>query len=256
MKIKVNLGNKGKIKMDLNPNNSLSEIRKELLEIITFSFIFKDSDENDIPKEKEPEIILKDILDGKNLYLGKEVVNRVMLGKKVNFRNGLVFYEYPQRIFTNEEMDSSTNILVIGETGNGKSTWLNCLINYLHDIQLEEKGRYVLFGESRNYRYNEMDKPVVYNIEPTKLFMNPIRLIDTQGFGDVRGPNYDLKLIEDIKNLLQGPDLNNINAICIFLKASERRNGRHAHMLNGYLSLFEEEIRNNIIIILTFVSDF
>ena len=44
-------------------------------------------------------------------------------------------------------MENSTNILVIGETGHGKSTWINALINYLQGIQIEEKIRYNLFNE-------------------------------------------------------------------------------------------------------------
>ena len=232
----------------------MSEIRKELIKIIIFVFIFGDADENDIPKEKEPEIILKDILDGKNLYLGKEVVNRVMLGKKVYSNNGLDFYEYPQRILTNEEKDSSNNILAIGEMGVGKTTWINSLINYLQDIQLEEKGRYILCDESGKKWDGIMEKPIVYNIEPTKRFMNPIRIIDTQGFGYINGINNDKKIIENIKNLLQGPEINSINAICMFFAASVTRLINYKNIINQYISLFDKEIRNNIIIIFTFTS--
>ena len=56
-------------------------------------------------------------------------------------------YEYPLIKLTEREIASSTNILVIGETGHGKSTWINALINYLQGIQLEEKIRYNLFNE-------------------------------------------------------------------------------------------------------------
>ena len=255
MEIKIRIQNNNKILKVLNPNDSLSKIRLELIDTISFPFIFKDSDENDISKEKEPEIILKDILDGKNLYLGKEVINRVMLGKKLNSRNGLDFYEYPQKILTKEEKDASTNILVIGATGTGKSAWINSLINYLQDIQLEEKGRYFLLDENRNNRYYEKNEPLVYNIEPTKLFMNPIRLIDTPGFGDVRGIKYDTKLIDDLKNLFQGPDINNVNAICIFFSALQSRVAYPLHILNC-ISLFDKEIKNNIIFIFTFADNF
>lgn len=33
----------------------------------------------------------------------------------------------------------SSNIMVIGETGVGKSTWIHGFINYMQGIQIEEK---------------------------------------------------------------------------------------------------------------------
>ena len=107
----------------------LAEIRNDLLDSVTFPFIFLDADEKDIPKGKESTTTLKDILDGKNLYLKKETIKRVMLGKKVESKEGLDFYVYPQIKLTNEEKDSSSNIMIIGETGVGKSTWIHSFIN-------------------------------------------------------------------------------------------------------------------------------
>ena len=131
LKIKVWFWDKGKILIELNINKKLNKIRKDLIIFIDFPFIFLDDDEKAIQKEKESEIILKDILDGKNMYLKKERKNRVMLGKKLENKNGLEFYVYPKINLTNEEKDHSLNIMVFGESGTGKSTWLHCLLNYI-----------------------------------------------------------------------------------------------------------------------------
>jgi len=48
IKIKIRLGNKG---------STLTENRKELLDQVTFPFIFLDEDENEISKEEEPKKI-------------------------------------------------------------------------------------------------------------------------------------------------------------------------------------------------------
>lgn len=133
-KIKIRLDDKGKIEMELEQDNLLTEIRKELLDSVTFPFIFLDEDEKEIPKENECKTKLEDILDGKNLYLKKEKINRVMMGKKIETKNGLDFYVYPQKKFTNEENETSSNIMIIGETGVGKSTWLHSFINYMQNI--------------------------------------------------------------------------------------------------------------------------
>ena len=223
--INVNLGDKGRIKMELDKNKLLSEIRKQLLDTVTFPFIFADEDEQEIPNEKESEIILKDILDGKNLYLKKQIIKRVMQGRQVESKNELNFYVYPQRKLTNEEKESSSNIMIIGETGVGKSTWIHSFINYMQSIQLEENDRYYLFDEkSLQEEYQKThgekqpgssvtDTPAIYNIEASMLFKNPIRLIDTAGFGDTRGAKYDEKITEDIKNLFEGSEIENLNAV-------------------------------------------
>ena len=61
-----------------------------------------------------------------------------MLGNIIEKRNGFDIYLYPQINFTKEEKDKSTNIMVIGETGTGKSFWLHNLVNYIQKIQLEK----------------------------------------------------------------------------------------------------------------------
>ena len=86
-------------------------------------------------------------MDGKNLYLKKEKIKRTMLGEKVEIKNGLDFYVYPQIELSDIEKKRSSNLMVIGETGVGKSTWLHCFINYLQGIQIEENNRYYLFDE-------------------------------------------------------------------------------------------------------------
>ena len=267
--VKVNLGDKGKIKVELELNKYLNEIRTQLFDIVTFPFIFLDEDENNIPKEKESEIQLKDILDGINLYIRKGIARRQMLGEKVESKNGLDFYVYPQRKLTNEELDSSSNIMVIGETGVGKSTWIHSFINYIQSIQLEEKARYYLFDEkSLQEEYQKIhgikpcgssitDIPAIYNIEPSNLFNNPIRLIDTTGFSDTRNPKQDKTIIEDIKNLFEGSEIENVNAICLIFKAAQTRAPVKLKMVMEKLfSLFGKEIKNNIVIIFTFCDDF
>ena len=50
-KIKIHLDEKGKIEKELDVEMSLADVRKELLDIITFPFVFADDEEKEIPKE-------------------------------------------------------------------------------------------------------------------------------------------------------------------------------------------------------------
>ena len=142
-KIKIHLEGEGRIIIEIEIYKFLSEIRKDLLDVVKFPFIFLDDDDNEIPKEKESKTKLKDILDGKNLTL-KKIDEKIMLGRKIGDKNGLDFYLYPQINLTNEEKDKSLNIMILGETGVGKSTWLHSLINYIQNIQFEENNRYFI----------------------------------------------------------------------------------------------------------------
>ena len=75
VEIKIRI-NKEKIIKELDKENTLTKIREELLDDITFPFIFCNDDDEDIPKEKESNMKLDDILVGKNLKLKKEKINR------------------------------------------------------------------------------------------------------------------------------------------------------------------------------------
>ena len=158
-KIKIRLGKKGKIEKELDVDKYLPEIRNELLDTVTFPFIFLNEDEEKIQKEDEDQTKLEDILDGKNLYLKKEIIKRKMIGQKYETKDGLDYYIYPQKELTDTETNRSSNIMVIGETGVGKSTWLHCFINYLQGIQIEEKNRYYLFDEKKLQEKYNLDHP-------------------------------------------------------------------------------------------------
>jgi len=146
-KIKVHLNDKEKIVLELETQKLLTEIRKDLFDYVIFPFILLDDNDNEIPKEKESTTKLEDILDGKNIILKKEKIKRVMFGRKIESKECLDYYVYPQVKLTNEEKDSSSNIMFIGEIGIGKSILIHSFINYIQGIQLEENSRYLLFDE-------------------------------------------------------------------------------------------------------------
>ena len=168
--------------------------------------------------------------------------------------------------------------MVVGETGVGKSTWIHAFLNYMQGIQIEENIRYLLFDEKEKQNkfaekhfiwpigWSITDIPQVYNIQPTVLFNNSIRLIDTPGYGDTRGKEFDQKITEEIQKLFEGENIeesdnkdkiDKLNAICIIFKASETRyHERINYILKQIFHLFGNDIRNNIIIIFIFADSF
>ena len=254
IKIKIQF-QKNYIPKELCIENTLIQIREELSKEIDFPFIFLNEDEEEILKEKESSIKLKDILDGKYLYIKKEI-KRDMLGTKIGTNHGLNFYLYPKKELSPIEKNISLNIMLIGETGTGKSCFINSLFNYLQGIQLEENNRYYLFDERTFQGRLKENHYKIYDIESTKVFNNPIRVIDTQGFGD--SPfGVEEKLIEkDILSLFT-KEIDYLNAICLFIKSSDKRVKKVIiGILAKLFSLFVKKIINNIIIIFTFAYDF
>ena len=105
----------------------------------------------------------------------------------------------------------------------------------MQGIQIEENNRYYLFDEKAlqlEYAKKHGKKPegsnitdcqAIYNIEQTVLYKNPIRLIDTAGFGDTRGEVYDEQITKDIQKLFESSEIENLNAICLIFKTTETR---------------------------------
>lgn len=232
------------------------------MNISNFLFLYLDNDNNEIDPRHESLINLEDILDGK--YLQK-LKRRKILGEKIYSNNKLCLYLYPKINFSIQQKKNSENILIIGETGVGKSTWIHCLLNHLEKVDIDENFRYVLFDEKKmqleyEIKYGKKnqgcavaDKPEVYNIPPNETYPCPLRIIDTCGFGDTRGIEFDNKFIKDMKNLFDNSEIYDLKAIClIFIATDTRMHSRNDYIINKLLSFFSDDFLKNFIIIFTF----
>ena len=130
------------------------------------------------------------------------------------------------------------NILFLGETGVGKSTWINGLANYLSYSTLGEAktGDRICLIPTTFTMMNENYQAVVINtgtdenedqtvgqsntkMPKTYVFERGrihVRIIDTPGIGDTRGIDYDKKNFHNIMTHIS--TLDEINGICILLK--------------------------------------
>lgn len=145
------------------------------------------------------------------------------------------------------ENKTSLNILLLGETGVGKSTFINAVGNYLtyKYFDIAEKNDLIVlipsvFGIQDKHKKDHKitvgskDDPNEYletgasATQAVKTYVFPIwkgkvkvRIIDTPGLGDTRGIEQDESNCHYIMKYVS--QLNNLHAVCFLFKANESR---------------------------------
>lgn len=83
-----------------------------------------------------------------------------------------------------------------------------------------------------------------------------INLIDTPGFGDTRGLDYDKRIVDQVQELFTSNGkrgVATIDAVCFILKAPDARlNATQMYIFEAILSLFGNDIKDNICSLITF----
>ncbi|RMD44596.1 hypothetical protein DV735_g495, partial [Chaetothyriales sp. CBS 134920] len=153
-------------------------------------------------------------------------------------------------LLQNLDAPSELNILILGSTGVGKSTFINAFVNYLSFASLDEgisaaklnciipcsfdtqyidhenggklMQKEVTFGSDEDERsakgQSATQKTTVY---PLYIGNTLVRLIDTPGIGDTRGVEQDRKNMVDVLSVLRNYD--KLHGILILLKPNESR---------------------------------
>ncbi|XP_054753483.2 uncharacterized protein LOC129259205 [Lytechinus pictus] len=162
--------------------------------------------------------------------------------------HGLDFVKYPEAILHDTlsrlEPLQEMNILILGETGVGKSTWINGFQNYLTFANLTEAMQSKEFdvlipssfiltkdNEQREIKIGTRDNNEVQEVgssatkEPKSYVFNVgdrrLRLIDTPGIGDTGGIEQDKVNMNKILSYLTY--YSQIHAICILLEPNKSR---------------------------------
>ena len=177
------------------------------------------------------------------------------------------------------------NVLLLGETGVGKSTFINALANYMRFESLkdmEENDPIVLiptsflvttriikrinsritdfneitirFGEpDSNEQNNDQGQSVTQQCKSYRISINDqtkLNIIDTPGIGDTRGLSQDQLNIEHISSFIQ--KFHHLKAVCILLKPNiERLHPSFRLYLFQLFQILHPNIRKNIIFCFT-----
>ena len=198
-----------------------------------------------IDKDPVPLTYNYDIEPNKEKYLVKENIIPDNDDKKIKT------YLYSSVYFTPEEEKKAKVILLIGQTGNGKTTLINFLINALLGVKYDDDFRYKIIVEEKRPDESKSNTKGVnfYNIK-IEGYPYPIKIIDSQGVGDTRGPELDEELIPKLKEIFSS--INHINCICFVVKEADIRLGSsQQYIYKTCLDVFAKDVNKNFVLMLT-----
>ncbi|XP_050953588.1 uncharacterized protein LOC127155441 [Labeo rohita] len=140
-------------------------------------------------------------------------------------------------------------ILMVGETGSGKTALINAMINYIMGVRWEHK-IWLQIAEHQTESYTAA--VTVYEVYvPDSQFS--LTVIDTPGFGSTEGRDKDKLIPEALQQLFRSEDgIHEIHAVCLVLKGSDARlHERQRYIMDEIFSLFGKDIEDNIVVLIT-----
>ena len=275
------------------PSQKLDETRKLLLDKIKEDFCFLDSDEVDVKKNDEPDyeiddIIIKDKLSIKlksqnsSVEKPNETDKKVIKPnkRKIDFdfsqydivekKEGLTLYKYSkipqvkahnlvyQYFYDKYEPSDAYDAYVVlfcGKTGDGKTTAINAFFNIIKGITIDDDFRFILISEPEKEKGQAESQTDGVHIYYLRDYNNqPVILIDSQGYGDTRGKEYD-EMVDKAFQYVFSSVIDHINTVGFIVKSNTNRiDILTKYIFSSVTSLFSEDISENFIILATFAN--
>ncbi|XP_074524733.1 uncharacterized protein LOC141789270 [Halichoeres trimaculatus] len=151
---------------------------------------------------------------------------------------------------------TNRTILLVGETGTGKSTLINALTNYAMGVKWEDDVWFKIVEEEKRAQSESQTSDVImykiFGFEGETLPFS-LTIIDTPGYGDTRGTEQDDIVSKRLYDLFRSENgVYEINVVGLVLKASENRlSDRSRYIFDSVVSLFGNDMEKNIVCLFT-----
>ena len=173
--------------------------------------------------------------------------------KKLDINSIYDYYLYPNNNFNSTEEKNCISILLIGESGVGKTTFINSLLNFIMNVKNDDEHRFLIVYENNKKNKEFLSQTKEVNIYYIKSHNNypPIKIIDTPGFGDTQGIDFDNKIMSMIYEKFK--TIKELNSVCIISKSNNARlNFSERYIFNNIYKLFANDLISNFIFLFTF----
>ncbi|XP_056614641.1 uncharacterized protein LOC130429837 [Triplophysa dalaica] len=162
---------------------------------------------------------------------------------------------YRKKIFGERDPEKShKTILLVGETGTGKTTLINAMINYMCGVKREDNIWFEIQDDQskETSAHSQTSIITVYGVYIPES-SHDLTIIDTPGYGDTRGIESDREIAKSLLNLCKSDDLvDEIDAVCFVIKADQNRlSDRQKYIIDAVQSLFGSDVAENIVLLLT-----
>uniref|UniRef100_A0A0N7ZA04 Septin-type G domain-containing protein n=1 Tax=Scylla olivacea TaxID=85551 RepID=A0A0N7ZA04_SCYOL len=161
---------------------------------------------------------------------------------------------------TSIQSNANKVIMMVGETGSGKTTLINGLVNYILGVDWDDKFRFKMIVEdsNANQAVSQTKDVTSYTLHHQDGFRTPysLTIIDTPGFGDTKGIKRDKEIVEQLRKFFTTPGdagISHIDAIGFVVQASQARlSVGQKYVFDSILALFGRDISDNIFLLVTF----
>ena len=158
-------------------------------------------------------------------------------------------------------------IMVVGSTGSGKTTTVNAMINHVLGVQWKDNFRLKMIhelsskqgaGTIGNQAHSQTQFVSCYTLPYMEGFKIPYNLtiVDTPGFGDTRGIEYDKVITEQIRRFFHtkgSEGIDHVDAICFMAQAGNPRlTPTQQYVFDRILAMFGKDIKKNVLVLFTF----
>ncbi|XP_028275131.1 immune-associated nucleotide-binding protein 12-like isoform X3 [Parambassis ranga] len=156
------------------------------------------------------------------------------------------------RLTVGERNVNKTNrtILLVGESGAGKSALINTLFNYSMGVKFEEE---VWFQIVEDEKRSQTSDVTVYQIFESQTLPYSLTIIDTPGYADTRGLEHDINICQRLFDLFRSEDgVHEVHAVGLVMKATDNRlSDRLMYVFDSVMSLFGKDMEKNIVALIT-----